>query len=147
MIELKYLEKIQNPQTLENFLLVEGNEESAYQDTILVQNSITVEDSVAEVQSQTIKDDTTKTFLGGWEIVGLVPKSITIRQAKLQLLAIGKLADVESYITTSTNEALKIEWEYASLFKRDSQILNGVALSMGLTKEMIDDFFIAASKL
>lgn len=125
---------------------------------LIINNSVVIDSSTsitslpdsAIVEEFATKDDMyQEAFIRGLidEIPAkeIVPPSITIRQAKLQLLAMGKLADVETI--TNSNQSLQIEWEYASLFKRDSQVLNDTATAMGLTQDMIDDFFIAASKL
>lgn len=80
-------------------------------------------------------------------IVKIIPQSISRRQVHLQLLAIGKLTEVETYITNSSDEILKLEWMTASTFERNNPTLNSVTLSMGLDSEMVDNFFIEASKL
>lgn len=49
--------------------------------------------------------------------------------------------------TAPTIEALKIDWMRASVFERQNSALNEVAALTGITQEMIDDFFVEASKL
>lgn len=80
-------------------------------------------------------------------IVKIIPQSITSRQAIQQLRIMGKLADIETFIANSGNESLKIDWQRASVFERQNPALNEVAVSMGITDETLDDFFIEASKL
>ena len=72
-------------------------------------------------------------------------KSITPRQARLKLLEVGLLDELESIITT--NRAWQIEWEYATEVKRDSLLIDAVASQAGLTSEQVDEMFIEASKL
>ena len=138
MIELKYIEKIQNPTQKQE-------DEENYEEFIFVQNSIIVENEVAEYEAGKIKADINKSYIGGWIIGDALPQAITIRQAKLQLLALGMLDAVEEYC--KTDRAIQIEWEYASKFDRNSTILNTAATAMGMTKEQLDTFFVDASKL
>ena len=76
-----------------------------------------------------------------------VPEVITIRQARLALLAVNLLAAVDEAIATSSDEVLKVEWEYASEVRRDWVNLITMATSLGMTEEQLDDLFIEAAKL
>lgn len=75
----------------------------------------------------------------------VIPQSITPRQARLKLLEVGLLDELEAIITT--NHSWQIEWEYATEVKRDSQVIDAVATQAGLTSEQIDQLFIKASTL
>lgn len=75
----------------------------------------------------------------------IVPLSITPRQARLKLLEADLLDNLEAVITT--NRAWQIEWEYATEVKRDSPLIEAVAVQAGLTSVQIDQMFIEASKL
>lgn len=75
-----------------------------------------------------------------------VPASVTPRQARLLLLSQNLLAQVESIIAAS-DEATRIEWQYASEFRRDDPLLLSLATSLNLTEQQLDDFFIAANTL
>lgn len=75
----------------------------------------------------------------------LVPSSITPRQARLKLLEVNLLDNLEAVITT--NRAWQIEWEYATEVERDSPLIDAVASEAWLTSEQIDQMFIEASKL
>lgn len=75
----------------------------------------------------------------------LVPSTITIRQARLQLLEVGLLDDVEALV--SQDRKWQIEWEYATEVERISPLIESVKEAMSLTDEQIDNMFIAASKL
>lgn len=72
-------------------------------------------------------------------------KSIAPRQARLNLLEADLLDDLEAVI--ATNRAWQIEWEYATEVKRDSPLIDAVAIQANLTSEQIDQMFIEASKL
>jgi len=76
----------------------------------------------------------------------VVPLSVTPRQVRLLLLSQGLLANVEAMIAAS-DEATQITWKYASEFRRDDPLLEGLAKQLGLTDEQIDQFFIAAAAL
>ena len=74
-----------------------------------------------------------------------VPQSITPLQAKLQLLSLGLLDDVEALVTG--DRIAQLYWEYASVVERDNAVLLLMANSIGLTSEQVDEMFIEASKL
>ena len=74
-----------------------------------------------------------------------VPQSITPLQAKLHLLKLGLLDEVEVLVTGDRTSQLY--WEYASVVERDNSVLLLMANSIGLTSEQVDEMFIEASKL
>ena len=76
-----------------------------------------------------------------------VPEAITMRQAKLALLTVNLLATVDEAIATSTDETLKIEWEYATECRRDWQNLITMATALGLSEVQLDELFIEGAKL
>jgi len=76
------------------------------------------------------------------------PKTVTMRQAKLALLQAGLLDDVDAAIAAeSTPKSIKIEWEYASEVQRDWVNTLGLAATLGLTDEQLDDLFVLAASL
>ena len=79
------------------------------------------------------------------EPIIVVPKSITMRQARLYLLSIGKLDDVE--LLVQGNKAWYIEWEYANEVLRTNQLIPALQQSLGLSDSDIDSMFMEASKL
>lgn len=74
-----------------------------------------------------------------------IPKVITMRQARLQLLDVGLLDNVEAFVTLDRKS--QIEWEYANEVYRQSPLIESVKESMSLTDEQIDSMFLEASKL
>ena len=74
-----------------------------------------------------------------------VPQAITPLQAKLQLLKLGLLDEVEALVTGDRTSQLY--WEYASVIERDNAVLLLMAEQLGLTSEQVDEMFIEASKL
>ena len=75
-----------------------------------------------------------------------VPRVITIRQAKLALLAAGLLDDVDAAIAAA-DRATQIEWEYATEVHRSWPTLTAVQAVAGLTDEQVDGLFITAAAL
>ncbi len=79
-----------------------------------------------------------------------VPQKVFMRQARLALLAAGKLAQVNSAIA-ALPEPLKsqvdIEWNYASEVERTWPSLVQLTQSLGMTDLELDNLFIEAAKL
>lgn len=78
-------------------------------------------------------------------ILELIPQVITIRQARLQLLKIGLLDDVDALVALDRKS--QIEWEYANDIERNSPLVSTLCEQLGLTKEQLDNLFVEASKL
>ena len=76
-----------------------------------------------------------------------VPTVISMRQARLALLGAGLLSVVENSIISGTDEAMKIEWEYATEVRRDWESLIAMATVLGLTELDLDNLFIEGAKL
>lgn len=79
-------------------------------------------------------------------VVTVVPQSVTMRQARLALLEEGLLSFVNTAIAAGA-DAAKIEWEYATEVKRDSQLVSFLSAALSLSEEQLDSLFVlAASK-
>lgn len=79
-----------------------------------------------------------------------VPASITMRQARLQLHAIGKLSAVQEAINQlpePPKTSAQIEWDYASVVERVSPFVALLTPALGLSDEQMDDLFREAEKL
>ena len=79
-----------------------------------------------------------------------IPQVVTMRQARLALLADGKLAQVDAVIDSLTEphkSAAKIEWDYSSEVQRDRPFVKQIGAALGYTDERLDQLFIEASKL
>ena len=74
-----------------------------------------------------------------------IPQVLTMRQARLQLLEVGLLDDVEALVALDRKS--QIEWEYANEVYRQSPLIDLVKETISLTDEQIDDMFLSASKL
>jgi len=97
---------------------------------------------------------------GGWEVLSerppvpspvvAVPASVTMRQARLALLGIGKLAAVDAAIAglpEPDRTAAQIEWEYSQEVQRDKPFVLMLAPALGLSEEDLDNLFVLASTL
>lgn len=73
------------------------------------------------------------------------PKVVTVRQARLQLLAMGVLDTVEEML--AADRAMSIWWEYSTELDMYNDMTKAIAVQLGLTPEQIDDMFKQASKL
>lgn len=71
---------------------------------------------------------------------------VTMRQARLALLAADLLDDVEAAITQA-DRAVKIEWEYATVVDRASPLVASISSSLGLSNAEIDALFVNAAKM
>ncbi len=76
----------------------------------------------------------------------VIPKVVSMRQAKLALLQQGLLASVNSVIEQA-GEAEKIEWQYATEVKRDNSLVQAIASQLSLTEQQLDELFVLANSL
>ena len=67
------------------------------------------------------------------------PKVVTVRQARLQLLAMGLLDDVEEML--AADRAMSIWWEYSTEINMYNDMTKTIATKLGLTPEQLDDMF------
>jgi hypothetical protein len=78
-----------------------------------------------------------------------VPTVVTMRQARLALLAIGKLSAVDAAIASiepiEQRQAIQIEWEYAATVDRTSPWVAGIAPALGLSDADLDALFVFAA--
>jgi hypothetical protein len=72
--------------------------------------------------------------------------SISPRQVRLELTAIGLRQSVESYVAASSQD-VKDWWEFSSSIERTSPLLITAATTLGLSSKQLDQFFINAGKL
>lgn len=78
------------------------------------------------------------------------PTSVTMRQARLALLAAGKLDDVQAAIAAipgADGDRARIEWEFAATVDRDSAFTQQLAQALGLDDAALDDLFTKAGAL
>lgn len=80
------------------------------------------------------------------ELAAKIPQSVTMRQARLALLAAGMLPAVTAAINAA-GDAAKIDWEYAQTVDRGFGLVPAMAAQLGLTEAQIDALFVAAAAL
>jgi len=70
---------------------------------------------------------------------------VTAYQAKIQLSRSGLYDSVVTTVNTSDNPELKIAWEVATTFERNSPFILALQPELGLTDAQVDDLFQQAS--
>lgn len=82
------------------------------------------------------------------EYIEPVPQSVTPRQFRKALKAGGLLTDIKNYMKNlPEDDALLIDWEYASEFRRDYPSVAAMAALLGKSDADIDELFKAAGKI
>jgi hypothetical protein len=80
-----------------------------------------------------------------------VPERVEMAQARLALFQAGLLPQVDTAIDAipdaTQRETARIEWEYRSTVRRDSELVTGLGASLGLTDEQIGNLFRLADTL
>jgi hypothetical protein len=91
-----------------------------------------------------------------WELVEPLPPAmpvptiVTMRQARLALLAAGLLAGVNSTVAAmpgTEGDAARIEWEFAATVDRTSPLVQALEVTLGLTEAQLDALFVAGAAL
>ena len=77
---------------------------------------------------------------------GDVPAAVTMRQARLALLAAGKLEAVTAAVQ-QVGGAAQIEWEYAAEVRRDWPLVAQLTGVLGMTDADMDALFAQAATL
>ena len=83
-------------------------------------------------------------------VAAMTPSLVTMRQARLALLAAGKLAAVDAAIDAlpePAKSAARIEWEYSAEVHIDSGIVAALGPALGLSVEQIQTLFTEAATL
>ncbi len=80
-----------------------------------------------------------------------VPQSVEMAQARLALLYAGLLPQVDVAIDSipdaTQREAARVQWEYRTEVRRNSELVIELGTRLGLTDEQIDDLFRSAVML
>lgn len=79
-----------------------------------------------------------------------VPEEVTMRQARLALLAAGRLGDVDTAIASLPSpqkEEAQIEWDYSNAVQRNRPFVLQLGQALGLSSSDLDKLFITASTL
>lgn len=75
-----------------------------------------------------------------------IPESVSMRQARLALLQIGLLDDVENAISQGS-QADQITWEYATEVNRSDALVINMSAALGLSEAQLDALFTLAAGL
>lgn len=75
-----------------------------------------------------------------------IPSSVSPAQARLALLAAGKLAQVESIVANAA-AATQIAWNNASVIERASPTVAALSAALGLDSTQLDALFTAAAAI
>jgi uncharacterized membrane protein YkvI len=77
-------------------------------------------------------------------VIPIIIPTLSMRQARLALLSVGLLDEVEAAITTPEN---RIWWEYSTIVERNHPLVDAVLIALGKSPEEIDQMFIGAAQL
>lgn len=80
------------------------------------------------------------------EAIASIPKSVTMRQARLALLQSGLLSQVNAAVA-SADEATKITWDYSSEVHRNHPFVATLAAALNLSDSQLDGLFTLAASL
>lgn len=75
-----------------------------------------------------------------------VPEAVSMRQARLALLQVGKY-DMAIEAVNTLDTAAKIEWEFSTTVRRDSPLVSAMSDKLGLTSLDTDNLFNLAATL
>jgi len=80
----------------------------------------------------------------------VIPTEVSMRQARLALFQQGKLSLIQPLIDAMTDPqktATQISWDYATIVKRDDDLVEALSAQLGLTDADLDALFTLASTL
>ncbi len=80
----------------------------------------------------------------------VVPAEVTMRQARLALLAAGKIDAVEAAINALPDppkSAARITWAHSQVVQRQNGFVSQLAPAIGMSEAQIDALFIVAASL
>ena len=99
--------------------------------------------------NEIVADENGRPFLREREPAGVwVPTSVSRFQARAALLQAGLLGDIETYMADpATDPFVRIAWQDAQVFKRNSPTVLSLQPLLGLTDEQLDDLFRFAATI
>ena len=80
----------------------------------------------------------------------VIPTEVSMRQARLALFQQGKLSLIQPLIDAMTDPqktTTQISWDYATIVKRDDDLVKALSAQLGLTDADLDALFTLASTL
>lgn len=79
-------------------------------------------------------------------IVPAIPNRVTMRQARLALLQLNLLGQVNAAVAAA-DEATKITWEFSSEVHRSHPFVENLAAALNLSEAQLDNLFTLAATL
>jgi len=76
----------------------------------------------------------------------IIPSSLTMKQARLALLAAGYLDTVIAGVSQMSREA-QIDWEFSATVERSDPLTEALALALGLDDAALDALFTSGALL
>ncbi|CAJ49088.1 hypothetical protein ACLQ9F_11885 [Bordetella avium] len=95
-------------------------------------------------------DDEVKAHLSAPPSHTVAPTSVTMRQARLALLKLGLLAQVNAAVASvpgEEGEAARIEWQFAGSVERGSELVEALSQALGWSSAQLDELFELAITL
>lgn len=74
-----------------------------------------------------------------------VPRIVTPLQGRVALNHFGLLTTIEAAVAAHPDPKVKIAWEYAAEFNRDSPTVLALSAALGITQETLDEIFTFAA--
>jgi hypothetical protein len=101
-------------------------------------------DDVKAIVVQKVRNLTTAEIAANFKAT--VPRSVSMRQARVYLSRASLLDLVSAQIADTSGEA-QIVWEYSQEVQRDNPLISNMAAALGWTEEQLDQMFIDAAQL
>lgn len=79
----------------------------------------------------------------GWALAE-VPEEVTMAQARLALVAFGRLAEADAWVAAQDEET-RSDWRSAERVRRTAPRILAAADALGWTEDFLDDLFFAAA--
>jgi len=111
----------------------------------LRQNAINAGYAEAEIEVKWVTDEELAALIAANYVPPRIT-TLTMRQARLQMLAMGVLSQVEAAVSQA-GDAAQIEWEYAQTVERDYPLFLVIKGALGFTDEQEETFFSEGAKL
>lgn len=76
-----------------------------------------------------------------------VPQEVSMYQARAALIGAGLYDQVNAAVLASSDEIVKVAWEYATVVKRSSPFITAMSGAIGLDDAAVDQLFVTASQV
>lgn len=76
-----------------------------------------------------------------------IPQEVSMYQARAALIGAGLYEQVNAAVAASTDEIVKVAWEYATVVRRSSPFIAAMSGALGLDDATIDQLFVSAAQI